>query len=451
MPRTPNFPDGFSLHGVNVWRLDSDSRASRGHPETHPETRTGADGRYVMAGLQPGTHRVEVIAAGLAYDRRHAVAVRDGETTELEHVLEDAGVLQGVDRRGGYLGLTREGAEQPLLIAILARSGQFTFPGLSAGRYEIARFHSTESRGSVPLQTVEIVAGRTTWVDLRDAERPVRITGRVVDARGPLPGVRVLFYPEWQRTDGGGRFQFGADYALTGWVSFRVLVDDVTTTFEFPGMREDERTWERDLVLGSHGLTVRTLGAEGLPAPAVLDFQTSYWVGRDDGVEGVSAEDLAVGPSGELELDRLPAGDFTFTARFEGGAETTARLELPAAGPLELRAPRVGVLVVEVRDLAGQPLPGWRAGVATWVGDGEAPAGDEAFLEHVAYRDGTTDASGEVRIEGVTAGELHVAVEPGGMGFFLVEEREGWSQRAALAPGEERRLAFAVEPPGDGR
>ena len=39
-PRTSNFPDGFSLRGANVWRIDSDSGAFGDHPDTHPMTTT---------------------------------------------------------------------------------------------------------------------------------------------------------------------------------------------------------------------------------------------------------------------------------------------------------------------------------------------------------------------------------------------------------------------------
>src|SRR5688572_16841332 len=138
-PVTSNFPDGFRVLGVNVWRYDSSYVGE--HPLTHPRTRTDAEGRYRLAGLPPGKLRVEVLAAGLSYDRREDVELADGATTRLEHELEPSGAIEGVEPNAGYLAVRKLGEERPRkhprMIAILPADGRFCFPGLEAGPWRL--------------------------------------------------------------------------------------------------------------------------------------------------------------------------------------------------------------------------------------------------------------------------------------------------------------------------
>jgi len=189
-PRNSNYPDGYVLHGANVWRFDSARGTESEHPISHPRTRT--DGRYELTGLAPGAHRLEVVVPGRVYDRREAVRVEAGTRTELGHVLSLAGAIQGIARGGGYLGVARPGEEGARMIAILPGDGLFTFPGLEAGEWSVVRYHSDTRIRPVPVVTVTVEAGRTTWVDVdREGTLPLRIAGRVLDANGPVAGARV--------------------------------------------------------------------------------------------------------------------------------------------------------------------------------------------------------------------------------------------------------------------
>ena len=405
-PRTSSFADGAAILGVNPWRYDSERPGK--HPLTHPSTRTGPDGRYRLDGLQPGRQRVEVLAAGLSYDRREEVNLADGETTELEHVLTDAGAIEGIEP-SGYLAVRRAGEVQPRMIASVARDGRFSFPGLEPGAWSLESVHT--SLAPVPLATVEVFAGRTTWIDLRDVRRPVRIAGRVIGTQGPVAGAAVRLPPQWKRTDAEGRFELMRSYPIrTGRSLFnlRLQVEHAGIVSGFYLAPRQESGWEGDLLLGSETLTVRTLGAEGAAAPAKLTLEMQVEPDPDVElcIESVATEgDCA----DESTFTGLAPGPYTVWATFENGAVLQAVAEVPAAAPIVVRCPQTVDLTVLLRNADGSvPSPAY-VYVWTWMSAKEPPAELEAFAEGSGnWRYGDTDAEGRVHLRGVAAGELWI-------------------------------------------
>ena len=435
-PSTSNFPDGFTLHGVHVWRLDSDSRTEGDHPVSHPRARTDAAGRYHLGGLQPGRHRVEVYASGLSFDRREALEVAESQTLELEHVLEPSGVLAGVGR-WGYLGVTRAGAQEPLLLAILPSNGSFSFPGLAPGRYELAEYHSDASIGRIPLVEAEVHAGRTTWVDLLSARRPITLQGRVLGPAGPLAGVRVRRSDQWATTDAAGVFQFTSSFPLTYRVSFTVLHGGVEFAFDLPGMAQGSTTWTGDLVLGAHTLQVSTLDSRGLPAPARIHLHGG------GGPQNASGSGLRSDATGLLQLECLWAGPYTLEAQFHNGARAQAQVQVPERSFIELRAPSAGSIELQVADARGQPQAGWQAEALTWIASEPAPEDHEQWSgASAAYSSATTDAQGLARLLGVPAGEVLVILRRSR--GFLSAEAPVHTWRLLLAEHETRSLSLTL-------
>ncbi len=445
-PRTSNFPDGFSVHGANVWRFDSESGGDDDHPQTHRRARSDALGRYRLAGLDPRQQRVEVAYPGRRYDRREQVEVQDGATVQLEHVLEPAGAIQGVARGGGYIGVQRGGEGDARMIAILPSEGVFCFPGLEPGRWSVKQFHSDASVEPVPLIEVDVVAGRTTWVDLdRDGVLPVRISGRVVDAHGPVEGATVVTSRKRVETDAAGRFELGSAFPWTGGVGFSVESSGLETTFQFPPMQPGATLWEGELALGDLELDVRTEDADGVRVAAQLFLQLQS-SDRPE-ITHVSAESLAIPSSGELTAPGLPAGWYWIRARFPDSAELMQQVSLPRDEALVLRAPAVGSIDVLVVHPDGKPAAGCEIYAATWTGEGSAPAEESKFYEHGDGRIAKSGLDGHARIEGVRAGEVLVRATRESMAWGGDPGGPRAIERLSLARGERAQLRLTLREP----
>lgn len=431
-PSKRSLPDGFVLEGAHVWRFDSKTRSPGGHPVTHVSTRTDPSGRYRLVGLHPGRHRLEVLAPGLSYDRRERVEIEDGRETSLEHVLEPAGAIQGVEPRAGFLGVTRAGREEVLMLAVLPEDGRFTFVGLAAGQYVLSRFHAEPGQPPVALATVDVEAGKTRWVNLSRIDRPVRFLGRVVDARGAVRGARVRVYPELFRTDAEGRFEMRSTFPLAGPISVQVYRDNVETWYSLPGMPPGTTTYEKEFVLGGESFSVRTLDASGSPAPARLEIAVAKLRPPLGEVETLRFDPIFVDESGERAVGGLLPGEYTIRARFENGSEIQGSVSPPESKALELRMPASGDLTVQVRGPRGDPELG------RWVSVEPSGAAEPRW--------GETDVEGRVTFRGVDAGEALVRVRASrgagtGLDGALAEER------VTISEGEAKSIELELPKP----
>ncbi|MEZ5962251.1 MAG: sigma-70 family RNA polymerase sigma factor [Planctomycetota bacterium] len=397
-----------------LWRLDGpDYRPhQRPHPSAHVEGTAGADGRYVLAGLQPGRHRLEVRASGWSYDRREVELSPGGRLAQAHELMRD-GVLQVALPAGvGSVAVRRQGRDTFVYLAHL-RDEVTTVPGLAAGVYEVLECDRWNGRGERRLGEVLVEAGRTTWLDLRAAAFPHR--GLVVDANGPVAGVRVGFaFPGIGQTDGSGRFAFAYAFhaprhsgALTlrlGGATWRVPV----TRAQMPAP-DDFGV----LLLPSCVLDVRTVGADGRGAPARVRAQSG------DATSGRETSSSVVSDSeadGRLRLERLANGRCTVSATFADGTVVRGVVELPASGPLTLRALPAGDLEVAVSDVHGTPLAFAIVQVRR-VSTG--PEGGDIVGS------GVTGSDGRALLRGLAAGEFTIHGER--------DERVG-SQRCQVAP-----------------
>lgn len=443
LERDPNNVDLFELHGAHVWRYDAHSSSGDRHPATHARTTTDSNGEYELSGLPPGEHRVEVFAPARALDRRRVRLSREAPL-ELEHTLAAAGEIRGVLEHGTYLGVIQDGAELASEVAILPADGSFCFPGLKEGAWWLAAFHSSAAVEPVRLARVSVSAGQTTWVDLDRAARwPHQLRGVVLDAAGPVRGALVRWSARVASTDDAGTFRFGVAFPPPSELELDVTRGPLSTRFR--GARELPENARGELVaqLGTLGLDVRTLDADGAASAARIDL--TYQALDPTALALPSVSSHAVDSSGLARIDWLVAGRAAVTAEFPDGARAGASVELPALEALELRAPAVGVVVARVVDREGRPAAGFTVSVSTWSGAGTPPQDEAEFVAHSRSRQSrTTDGNGLVEFKGVVAGELWVSAADV-RGSLAPRPRAG--KRATLLRGQRAIVDLVLEQP----
>jgi RNA polymerase sigma factor (sigma-70 family) len=389
-PSTSNFPDGFELHGRNVWRLDYAASLAQLHREAHAQARTDAAGRYELRGLHPGRHRVEVFADGYAYDQRTQVEVKVDAPTELEQVLDAAGVLQGVVGDGSYLAVLPPGSTEPEQYVILPSSGLFTFPGLLAGDWVIASGHSDASVPFRELGRAHVDAGRTTWVDLRDVG-DCSFGGRVVDAEGqPLQGI-VKLYQRSQRLRADGSFAFALLQPLRRWFeqpTLQIDIEGLHWRLAVPDGAIGQKQWSGDFALGAGRVRLRLLDERSLPLPGRVELGSRTISGNVD-----------IGADGVREVRNLPAGDYKVTATAPDRLVPQATFALPGPTEIVLRAVPVAPIDVLFVDRHDRPVAGHTVLARLWTGGNPPPTTPAGFVQDlVQYYHAVTAADGRARV-----------------------------------------------------
>jgi len=416
-PRTGNLSAGFVLRGVHVWRFDRGWEHAPNDPLTHVEATTDANGVYELAGLQPGAYRIEVTAPRLSLERRMDVAVRDGETTELSHELAGAGVIQFAAHDLSYVGVTPAGAPEPLMLAIV-NGGFVTFPGLPAGRYHVARFHSDARVEPTVLATAEVVAGRTTWLDLRGASTAACLTGRVTAGGAPVAGAEVSVYPGRARTDAFGAFRVELGHRPTrrfGTPFVAVRQNGVTTSFELPDAAD--ATYE----LGTRHVRITALDANGAPVTARVELS-----GGAKSEEGKLSTNVAVERGIAVDGSQfgpMPEYDLTGEVTFANGVRVPVSLPV-GTDVLTVRCPATAIVRFVAKRADGSAARSHTIQAWTWRGEGDAPREDDALRGTAYYR--------EVRADDRGFAEL---VVPAGESLFVAGYDDKQARRVRIEAG----------------
>lgn len=427
-PKTSNFPDGYVLMGAHVWRFDSDALTASSHPETHPFTTTDEEGHYTLTGLQPGLHRLEVLASGWTYDRREDLIVEDRQIVTLEHNLQAAGILQGLYEDGGYLGVFREGGATPLMVAYVRQA--FTFTGLAPGKYQLSSIHNNTMQ-VVPLKIVEVVAGRSTWVEILDADLPVKISGQVLDEHGPVRDAQVSAFGRYRKTDANGIFTFQSNFPWTFKVEFDVQIDGIATAFSFPPMQTGESFWNKQVHLGNQTAVVHLFDTEGQLTAGNLEMASMRFSDSPEYLKNVRTPYPITTKNGVIEIERLPVGRYVVNVEFSNEARVSQQIFIPQEQPFEIKAPQSGTVEIYGEDAAKQPLEEWWVDVWTWNGPGQPPEDEEAFQANSIWKGGKLSKEGSLKLRGVQAGELLVKL--GGPRTFF-----GFGQQSAVQEPPKR-------------
>lgn len=410
-PRTSNTPAGFVMRGVHVWRLDFSGENGPDEPTGTRETHTDGAGVYELRGLPPGSWRVEVASPTLSFDRRMDVLVADAGCVELHHELQRAGVLQVAVLDATYLGLQREGEQAPVVMAIVSRDFA-TFAGLAPGRYVVTRFHSDSHVEPVPIGTGTVVAGRTTWIDLRAASVRCVVRGEVRSGTDPVVGVRVgtLGISRSTATAGDGSFRLDLGFRANRSWYLSVAHGGAAWSFQPPGMYPATEV-NAVLQLGAHCVDLEVRNAAGRAVPCRGELYWQAAAGRPSGSLVCWPESFSYSmrfANVPTRIGPMPEGQLAGSLELDGGKTLAVRTAVPSSHPLALMIPATGTVRVRV---SRTPLTFVDVRVATWLGPGAAPAADFDSADgcHVSSTMSTNEDG--IAVVQAFAGEILVRME----------------------------------------
>ncbi|MFO1051035.1 MAG: sigma-70 family RNA polymerase sigma factor [Planctomycetota bacterium] len=438
-PATSNFPDGLLVRGVPLWRLDTPYENAPHNPVSHRLTQTDANGVYDLRGLAPGAWRIELSSPALSWDCRSGVVVADGESVALRHDLEEAGVLQVATLDVGWLGVVRKGDSDPRMLAVTLDS-IVTFPGLPAGEYTVAGFGSDPTAAPREVGEVTVVAGRTTWADLRDRAAQCIVRGRVTSAGVPVGKAGVSIYPAMATTRDDGRFELRLGHEL--W--FRdgggalLTVDRNGGSYRFvPAVADPVRDANVELDLGADFIDVELRDARGVPCGGRVEVDWHPPEGRIGELRSMRF-DRRVGVDGRVRIGPLPSGFVHGVVESASGMRLPVHVELPRAEPLRVVGPASAELDVRVTR-GGVAVADARITTRTWCGDGAPPPDTEAWGQQVVWGAGRTDRDGRARMR-IAAGEVLVESVMGG--FSLLAPAR---QRIHISPHGSAEVELVIE------
>lgn len=182
-------PDGRPVADARVFA----DRGLQPFPGETAETRSEADGRFVLPGLTPGTLKIVAIADGLG--RGSASAETGAEDVVL--TLKAWGAIRGtvVDERGQPISPFRVSARAADVFSgrfeeIADASGAFELPAIEAGSYTLEVRAPGRVRLSLPA--VNVSSGGVTDVGSLVLKGGGSVVGHVVDKAGePIAGAEV--------------------------------------------------------------------------------------------------------------------------------------------------------------------------------------------------------------------------------------------------------------------
>jgi len=392
-------------------------------------TDTDAEGRFQLAGLEPGelqlraerdnfldTNINDLELADGAAERGLKVVLRQGASLGGRVVLPTGEGAAGADvavqasRSRGWGGWGGGSRLQTVANAVADADGRFVVRGLDEGNYTLrASFAETEAedapRWRAELSPVE--SGRMDCV--LELAAPVQFTGVVLDDRGePVTAFEVRVS---STADGGPRETQAFESEDGSFTFARVGEGDWSVRVTAEGHVQDE---ELPLVLPSSAQLDVALLRTGRMSGRVVDGAGGIVMGAevkvDDGRGGGNPWGGQTGPSaitdaeGLFELEDLRPGALVLTASAEGWADSEDLAIELAPGQesdgLDL-ALRVGAIIEgTVLTPEGDPMPGRRV---SWGSNAMGFGNRDEVM---------TDAAGRFRFEHVTPGTWSVSASP---------------------------------------
>jgi hypothetical protein len=315
--------------------LEANGYRLRIRPDAHDETRTDAEGRFVLTPRAAGRYFVRADpAAGAPAEVGPLVVDASLGGAPLELHLGVGGAIEGrvrlADPEGAIVGITRgDGGERTLRVA---GDGRFRFEALLPGDWRIElrdqevfgaprSISSTQGPGVEPFELVTnctVYEGETTFVDVSDAAPgSLLFEGRLsIDGRPAVgwaarlgPAGRLDFESGgWTQLDSDGHFALRAPGA-----------GEYRLTLHLQGNAHQEQFLFDDVVL------------EGGDAPWERELHTGKLR-----IEGIGPWQGGGGPPRAVHFWKGPGQLFSVTVAV--GSESAVAIDVPA-GPAELRAP----------------------------------------------------------------------------------------------------------------
>lgn len=342
--------------------LEANGYRLRIHPDARDETRTDAEGRFVLTPRAAGRYFVRAEPATGAPAECGPLEVDDGlGGAPLELHLGAGGALEGrvllaggVDPEGAIVGITRgDGGERTQRVA---SDGRFRFEALLPGDWRVElrdqeifgppqSISSTQGPGVEPFEfekNCTVYEGETTFVDVSDAAAgSFPFEGRLsIDERPAVgwaarlgPAGRIDFESGgWTPLDSEGRFALRAPGAGEYCLTLRLQGDARQEQFLFDDvvLEGGDAPWERELHTGK--LRVEGIGPwQGDGPPRAVHV----WKGPGQLVSVV----VAIGSSPEVAL-YVPSGPSELRSPGESmdpdSWKTLRKIDVPRGGELRV-------------------------------------------------------------------------------------------------------------------
>ncbi len=375
---------------------------------------TGADGRFVIGGLEPGRYRVRVDGAGLLAAELRMVPVPSDDTrivvarrVAIEGVVTDGGkpvVGANVGVRGDAIGGTLE-VKTDL-------KGGFAVRDLPEGRYQVFAWQGPLAARAMRVN--RLGAGPFTPVELR-LEAGAIVIGRIIDrAEGTGLVAAVELRPVGD--DEAPRYARSGDdgvFRIEGVPNGRWIADAFSPGYlSSGGVELDAGKGVPELALARGGVIEgRVLDADGTPIAGAS-------------VRAITAGGSPTEYSAQVDQDQL--------RRFSGRTATAAPTSTGSfsADPRFVARGELGVLLGPIPPI---PPPGAIAARPAAIVDTTIAnlAGDPAPLPLDAARGSiwTTGPDGRYRIAGLPKSKLHALAVASGFA-------EARSRQVSIAPGD---------------
>lgn len=375
---------------------------------------TGADGRFVLAGLVSGRYRIRVTGPGLLPAEVRYVPVPSDDTRIVvaRQVKIEGVVVDGPHRvANATVGLRGDAIGGAIEVKTDAH-GAFSFVDLPEGRYQL--FAWRESLAARAMRVNRLGAGPFPPIELR-LESASIVVGRVID-RDEGTGLAAAVELRPSGDDQAPRYaRSGADgvFRIEGVPTGKWIADAFAPGYTSPGGVEIEAGRGVPELALARGATIegRVVDGEGRPiAGAAVRALTG---------SGTSTTEL----SAAVDQDRL--------RRFSGriAAPTPSAFTTSTADPQLLPRGELGVLVGPIPPI---PPPGLQIARPAQIDPTVASlAGEPAPLPEEPARMSiwTTGADGRYRIRGLPRGKVTALAVAGGFA-------EGRSRQLTIEPGQ---------------
>jgi protocatechuate 3,4-dioxygenase beta subunit len=393
-------------------------------------TEAGADGRFRLTALPPGSHALAVLAPGHGGQRVAFDVGTTGEPVDLGDIVLETGLaIRGRVRDKAGLpvsdaqvaGWSRSAGFRPPAHVSTASDGSYVLAGLQPGSYNVkvtAPGYGEDSRSAE--------AG-AEGVDFALAPSGA-VTGTVVDEAGqPVDAFQVMIRPA--RDDAmvrtSPKFEQVAD------ASGRFRIDDVgegtyAVVVSAPERASGVATGVKVTSGGTTDVGRLRLGAGGTVQGTVADASGAPVMGATVTATGAAHDYMSGNPprvttdaAGAFEVRGLAAGVVQVTASHPqyAGARTSVELD-PSRGPADVRVVMTqgGRVDGSVRRRDGSALPG----VMVQIMPMGAGGGFSFPGQHIV----TTDGDGRFAFEHVSPGRAHVTLLLGSQQYQAGSMRE---------------------------
>lgn len=415
--------------------------------DSAPHAVSDREGRFRIAGLEPGPSNLYATCEGFARTSSAALELpAGGELEGVEVVLSRGGTIMGevYDADGEAARHESVAATHMALLRTVNTlsdgGGRFVLEHVEPGAWQLVAMNTGASRdggdtdvgdllGSMRMGSCEVVDGETTHVVLGAPPKdPVRVAGRVTHAGEPAAGALLSFYPEgeqpFERLELTSVADDGAyEVTLDGGGAYVISVQRVGAglgqqqTIEFSrDVPADVERHRIDLELPVGRISGRVFGPDGEPAPSARVSLAREGGARSDTIMGGLSAELQTDGEGRYDIDFLRAGSYRVSAGgaplIDLGADAGGLGRVTRAGlvlaegewlkDVDLHLPRPGSLSIRVRDAEGAPAEG----VSVFVRDARGYA-----VEALSFR--ATGPGGTCAYPGLAPGDYTVFARRG--------------------------------------